>query len=47
MCQDQGRGKIRTIEGKKKVKNTVRALSEKRLAIGIDQSERVFIDSQD
>jgi hypothetical protein len=47
MCQDQGRGKIGMIEGQKKVKNTVRALREKRLAIGIDQSERVFIDSHD
>jgi len=41
MCQDseQGRGKIRTIEGKR-VKNGV---EEKMLAIGIDQSERVFV----
>ena len=40
MCQDQGRGKIRTMEGKKKKFKTRYAL---RLAIGIDQSERVFI----
>jgi len=32
---------------REKVKIAVRALKEKRLAIGIDQSERVFIASQD
>jgi hypothetical protein len=44
MCQDQGRGKIRMIEGKKKSqKRGITRAEGKRLAAGIDQSERVFI----